>query len=323
MAISFTDLDLEDPTEALRSEVARLRTIVASMEQSRSWKITRPLRSFAKWSRLYRLQQYREKARKRALIIQQTPAERASEVVTPLRYSVPNVCGIAHIYYTDLADEIVEVFLRCGTLTSAVITTPFPKDDLLIDALTKLVQARPSLNIAILETENIGRDIYPFLQAIKHPYVAECDVFLKVHTKKSLHLDEYKGRNWRQQLLTLLTPDHKTTAQIAAALHHSNDVLLACPEKFAAGRESWGRNKKLTTALAKELGLPKPKDLVFAAGSMFWAKADLLTPLHQLDTNTLDFTHNSDQLDGSLPHAFERLFGLTSTSLNKPIWLFT
>ena len=193
-----------DPTTSLRADVERLQTIIASMEQSRSWKLTRPLRSFAKWTRFYQLQRYREQARKKALIIQQTPLERASQVISPKNYQVPNVCGIAHVYYTDLADEIVEAFLRCGTLNSVVITTPTPTDDLLIDALEKLTRERPKLNIAVLTVKNIGRDIYPFLQAIKHQHVLDCDVFLKIHTKKSLHLDEYKGRNWRQQLLTTL-----------------------------------------------------------------------------------------------------------------------
>jgi lipopolysaccharide biosynthesis protein len=195
MLHSFGDLQLEDPTEYLRPEVARLQAIIASMEQSRSWKLTRPLRSLAKWTRFYQLQRYRERARKQALIIQQSPLERASHVVAPKNCKIPNVCGIAHVYYTDLADEIVEALLRCGTLHSVVITTPTPTDELLIDALEKLAKARPTLNIAVLPVKNIGRDIYPFMQAINHEFVLDCDVFLKIHTKKSLHLDEYKGRN--------------------------------------------------------------------------------------------------------------------------------
>ncbi|NBO56678.1 MAG: hypothetical protein EBU84_19265, partial [Actinobacteria bacterium] len=220
----FTDLRLEDPTESLRSEVARLRTVVANMEQSRSWKLTRPLRTLAKWTRLYQLQRYRERARKKALIIRQTPLERASQVLSPKYYRAPNVCGIAHVYYTDLADEIVEAFLRCGILNSVVITTPTPTDELLIDALEKLTTELPYLNIAIIPVKNIGRDIYPFLQATKHQYVLDCDVFLKLHTKKSLHLDEHKGRNWRKQLFTSLCKNSDQSAQIAAALHNSDEA---------------------------------------------------------------------------------------------------
>ena len=322
MLQSFSDLRLEDPTDSLRSEVARLQTVIASMEQSRSWKLTRPLRSLAKWTRLYQLQRYREQARKKALIIQQTPLERASQVVSPKNYQVPNVCGIAHVYYTDLADEIIEAFLRCGTLNSVVITTPTPTDELLIDALEKLSKERPTLNIAVLPTKNLGRDIYPFMQAIQHKYVRNCDVFLKIHTKKSLHLDEYKGRNWRQQLLTSLCPNKDQTSQIAAALHNSDDVWIACPEAFTAGNESWGKNKKNVKALAKEINIGVSKNLVFAAGSMFWARNELAKALHNFHVEEHKYEKNKTSLDGAIPHAVERLFGAIAIHQGKKIWTF-
>jgi lipopolysaccharide biosynthesis protein len=292
------------------------------MEQSRSWKLTRPLRSLAKWTRFYQLQRYREQARKKALIVQQSPLERASQVISPKNYKMPNVCGIAHVYYTDLADEIVEAFLRCGTLDSVVITTPTPTDDLLIDALEKLAKARPNLNIAVLPVKNIGRDIYPFFEAIRHQYVLDCDVFLKIHTKKSLHLDEYKGRNWRQQLLTSLCPNHEQTSQMAAALHNSDDVWLACPEAFTAGNESWGKNKKNVKRMAKKIEIDVSKHLVFAAGSMFWARNEILHTLRNLSIKEHEYTTNHKQLDGAITHAVERLFGVIAIYHEKKSWLF-
>jgi lipopolysaccharide biosynthesis protein len=321
MLQSFSDLRLEDPTDSLRAEVARLQTIIASMEQSRSWKLTRPLRSLAKWTRFYQLQRYREQARKKALIVQQSPLERASQVISPKNYQVPNVCGIAHVYYTDLADEIVEAFLRCGTLNSVVITTPTPTDELLIDALEKLTRERPKLNIAVLPVKNIGRDIYPFLQAIKHEHVVNCDVFLKIHTKKSLHLDEYKGRNWRQQLLTSLCPNQEQTSQIAASLHNSEEAWIACPEAFTAGNESWGKNKKNVRTLAERMSIKVSKNLVFAAGSMFWARNEITFALRNLKIEEHEYIVKNDQLDGAISHAVERLFGVITISNSKKTWI--
>jgi lipopolysaccharide biosynthesis protein len=319
---SFTDLELEDPSDLLRSEVARLQTIIASMEQSRSWKLTRPLRSFAMHTRLYRLQRYREQANKKALIIPTSPFERASQVISPKTFSIPNVCGIAHVFYTDLANEIVEAFLRCGTLNSVVITTPTPADELLIDALEKLSKERPTLNIAVLPTENIGRDIYPFLQAIRHQYVLDCDVFLKIHTKKSLHLDEYKGHHWRQQLLSTLCPSPEQTSQISASLHNTDEAWIACPDEFTAGNESWGRNKKNVKKLAKEIDIKVSRNLVFAAGSMFWARSELVKCLSKLHIEQLFDQDKDGQLDGSISHAIERLFGVIAISNSKKFWAF-
>ena len=322
MLQSFGDLQLEDPTEYLRPEVARLQAIIASMEQSRSWKLTRPLRSLAKWTRFYQLQRYRERARKQALIIQQSPLERASHVVAPKNCKIPNVCGIAHVYYTDLADEIVEALLRCGTLHSVVITTPTPTDELLIDALEKLAKARPTLNIAVLPVKNIGRDIYPFMQAINHEFVLDCDVFLKIHTKKSLHLDEYKGRNWRKQLLTTLCKDKDQTSLIAAALHNSDEAWLACPDAFTAGNESWGKNKRNVKKLAQRLGIKVSKNLVFAAGSMFWARNEVIKQLKNLEIAEHEYSLKHDQLDGAIPHAVERLFGVLIIHHERKTWMY-
>jgi lipopolysaccharide biosynthesis protein len=285
MLQSFSDLRLEDPTDSLRSEVARLQTILASMEQSRSWKLTRPLRALAKWTRLYQLQRYREQARKKALIIQQTPVERASQVISPKNYQTPNVCGIAHVYYTDLADEIVDAFLRCGTLNSVVITTPTPTDELLIDALQKLSNQRPALNIAVLPVKN-------------------------------------KGRNWRQQLLTSLCPNQEQSSQIAAALHNSEDVWIACPEAFTAGNESWGKNKKNVKTLAQRINTKVSKNLVFAAGSMFWARNEVLHTFRNLKIEESEYAIKHNQLDGAIPHAVERLFGVVAIHHEKKTWLF-
>jgi lipopolysaccharide biosynthesis protein len=319
---SVSYLQLEDQTDLLRSEVARLQTVIASMEQSRSWKLTRPLRTFAKHTRLYRLQRYREQANKKALIIPTSPLERASQVISPKTFSIPNVCGIAHVYYTDLANEIIEAFLRCGTLNSVVITTSTPTDELLIDALEKLSRERPNLNIAVLPAKNIGRDIYPFLLAIKHKYVLDCDVFLKIHTKKSLHLDEYKGRHWRQQLLSTLCPSPEQTSQISASLHNTDEAWIACPDEFTAGNESWGQNKKNVKKLAKELDIKVSKNLVFAAGSMFWARSELVKTLSKLHIEQLFDSDKDGLLDGSMCHAIERLFGVIAISNSKKYWAF-
>ena len=322
MLQSFSDLRLEDPTDSLRSEVARLQTVIASMEQSWSWKLTRPIRIATKCIRIRQRQFYKRQALVKDLIIQQSPMERASQVISPNNYKVPNVCGIAHVYYTDLADEIVEAFLRCGTLNSVVITTPTPKDNLLIDALEKLTRERPKLNIAVLPVKNIGRDIYPFLQAIQHQFVLDCDVFLKIHTKKSLHLEEYKGRIWRQQLLADLCNDLEQTSRIASSLYNDHEAWVACPKSFAAGKESCGGNSKNINWLTKQLGIATPKTFIFPEGSMFWAKKEIVNCLNKQSFNEHSFYFESNLINGTLTHAIERLIGVIPVAAGKKIWLF-
>ncbi len=160
------------------------------------------------------------------------------------------------------------------------------------------------------------------MQAIKHQYVLDCDIFVKIHTKKSLHLDEYKGRNWRQQLLTSLCKDKDQTAQIAAALHNSDEAWLACPEAFTAGNESWGKNKRNVKTLAQRIGVKVSKNLVFSAGSMFWARSEIAKELQVLEIAEDEYSLKHDQLDGAIPHAVERLFGVLAIHHEKKSWLY-
>jgi lipopolysaccharide biosynthesis protein len=322
MLQSFNDLRLEDPTDSLRSEVVRLQTIIASMEQSWSWRLTRPIRIATKFIRIRQRKYYKRLALEKDLIIQQSPMERASQVSSSKNNQIPNVCGIAHVYYTDLADEIVEAFFRCGTLNSVIITSPTPSDELLIDAIRKLSNERPALNIAVLPVNNIGRDIYPFLQAIQHQFVLDCDVFLKIHTKKSLHLDEYKGRNWRQQLLVDLCHDPEQTSQIATSLYNDHEAWVACPKNFAAGKESCGRNSKNLNRLTNQIGIAMPKNFMFPAGSMFWAKKEVVNCLNEQSFKEHSFYFERNHIDGTLTHAIERLIGVIPAAAGKKIWLF-
>jgi len=319
---SLSDLRLEDPTDLLRSEVARLQSVIANMEQSWSWKLTRPLRFATRHLRIHQRKYHKYHALKKNLVIQQSPLERASQIIPKRNYKVPNVCGIAHVYYTDLADEIVDTFLRCGTLNSVVITTPTPTDDLFIDSVEKLARERPRLNIAVLPVKNIGRDIYPFLQAIKHQHVLDCEVLIKIHTKKSPHLDEYKGRIWRQQLLLDLCLNQEQTSRIAASLHNDREAWVACPKNFVAGRESCRSNSKNINRLTKQLGIATPKNFMFPEGSMFWAKIEVVNCLNKHDFKEDSFYFEKNLINGALIHAIERLIGVIPAAAGKKIWLF-
>ena len=311
-----------DPTTSPRADVECLRAIIASKEQYRFWQLTQTIQTLTKWIRYYQRKYYKRQALNKSITIHQTPLARARQVILESQFSVPNVCGIAHVYYTDLADEIVEAFLRCGTLDSVVITTPTPTDDRLIDALQRLTKERPKLNIAVLTVENIGRDIYPFLQAVKHQHVLDCDVFLKIHTKKSLHLKQHQGRHWRQKLFNTLCPNSEQTIQIAASLHNLDNAWIAFPEEFAACSESWGKNMKNVKKLAELIGIRFTKKVVFAEGSMFWASCEIVKSLQFLSLANTEFNANQHQQDGEMPHAIERLFGEIVISADKKIWLF-
>ena len=65
-------------------------------------------------------------------------------------------------------------------------------------------------------------------------------------------------------------------------------------------------------ALAEQLGisLDAQRYIDFPAGSMFWARVDALRPLYGLNLPLSAFPPERGQVDGTLQHAVERLFGV-------------
>jgi lipopolysaccharide biosynthesis protein len=119
-----------------------------------------------------------------------------------------------------------------------------------------------------------------------------------------------------------LCKDKDQTSLIAAALHNSDEAWLACPDAFTAGNESWGKNKRNVKKLAQRLGIKVSKNLVFAAGSMFWARNEVIKQLKNLEIAEHEYSLKHDQLDGAIPHAVERLFGVLIIHHERKTWMY-
>ena len=55
---------------------------------------------------------------------------------------------------------------------------------------------------------------------------------------------------------------------------------------------------------------------------MFWARNEILRSLKNLNIEENEYTLKQDQLDGAIPHAVERLFGVVTIHHEKRLWLF-
>ncbi|MBA8836027.1 hypothetical protein LZK77_04285 [Rhizobium leguminosarum] len=227
----------------------------------------------------------------------------------------------AHVYYPDtweeMADDLDEVIRQPFDL---VITRP---------AGSRPV-ARPQtsyLRFATeLEVENRGRDILPFLTALKQQIAPPFDIGLKIHTKRSPHHRD--GDGWRQFLVgSLLNTEgsgrllgHKLLESepyiglIAARAHllpldgrtSINEKVMMKTlrriEHFRAAQKGGG-------ALEGSIHPSALKGSRFPAGSMFWFRRAALRKAVEIDFTDL-FVREGGQLDGTAAHAFEHLFAL-------------
>lgn len=216
-----------------------------------------------------------------------------------------NNCIVVHLYYQDLADELIN-HIKASGLPDLFISI---SNDGKKDVIHKFLDA--GINAYFLPVENIGRDIRPFLQLyINKVLPLGYEVCGKIHTKKSLH--RIDGDIWRENLFNELFNVKAINEKFAlnpnvALIAPSNSITDLSVHEYHAGNIEW-----LSTVLEllNKNELTDEYNFNFVAGSMFWFKVDYMTDLTLL-SNLLDsFELELGQLDGTLAHTIERVFAL-------------
>ena len=260
----------------LLEENLRLHMMIASFESSRSWRMTAPLRNTVAFLRTHHVLPEISQKISRGLLRTYHWHENVNFDET--RQS--RIAVLAHIYYPDLADEIAAAIAKCGPRATVIVTYVDP------NALPEIEAAflnHQVSNIEYLLVENLGRDMWPFIQALKSQSLNDVDAILKIHTKRSLHLERGKGDAWRTSLINGLVPNESAIAHLATEFAQNPRLAWACPSEWVAGNESWGRNKQTVKQLLNNLNLKRPRTLVFPAGSMFWMGRELRRTLLDLE----------------------------------------
>lgn len=225
-------------------------------------------------------------------------------------HDVGKVAVHAHIYYADLTAEFVEYMNRMPVQFDCFITTDTPGKKKIIHEITGDHLKAHSVSVRV--APNIGRDIAPFVVGCKN-IINDYEFICHIHTKKALHTseDDY-GNTWRKDLLEHLLGSQQ---QIRAILNYFNDapnVGLLFPKNFIPIQKylEFDVNQWNLEYLAERVGLKlgAPREIICPAGSMFWARAKALKKLYDAELMYKEFDGEAGQLDGTLAHAFERLF---------------
>jgi len=221
-----------------------------------------------------------------------------------LKHDVPVI--FVHAFYADvwaeMADEIARSFDRPFEV---VLTCPNPALELVTVQSPHLVRQRR------IDVENRGRDVLPFLLALKE-VGPNFDIGLKLHTKRSKHRSD--GEAWRHHIVaSLLKREPDATAPdvlrfmeeearigLIAPAHH----MLSLESRIALNARSL---RRVAEVLAMPLDLERLEGEYFAASSMFWFRRNALEALMEPRLPSM-FEREKGQLDGTIAHAMERLF---------------
>lgn len=217
----------------------------------------------------------------------------------------PRVLIVIHAFWPEELRFIVERLNRITLQLEIVVTICNSSNQL--DNISELKNLKESHKFNIIEVQNQGRDVKPFLKALKLTAENQWDLIIKLHTKRSQKI-------WFKALVLSLVRSDKRIRRLVAITSNSAPVLICHPLFRLPGHLIPTSNplyEKIVFAL-RTLNLELPKQWFFPAGTMFAineaAGEIYLLRYKQLKDYTFEF--ESDYSQSSLAHIYERLFGL-------------
>ena len=212
---------------------------------------------------------------------------------------------VVHLFYIDIWEEILNYLKQLNISYDIYITIP---EGLQEKDILNIFHEMPEVNLYMVE--NRGRDVLPFLQILNLIGTQNYTYLCKLHTKKSVTSDS--GNAWRKLLYYDLIGSAEIVEEIIETFERESEVgiitgknLILNAVKFDLG------NSQNVKKLASLSNIPYVPNYHFAAGTMFWVRTSLLSPLLPLiESDALIFEDENGQSDHTLAHALERFFGL-------------
>lgn len=217
---------------------------------------------------------------------------------------------LLHVHFPELLGEILEE-LRAIELPYDLIVTNSSGAPLELPSL----EGTACRNVRVLDVENHGRDIWPMIQVVNAGYLDPYDLVFKIHTKKSAwraeHVLEGTGEEWKQGFYRDLLGSPENVRDIVQGLRENPHLGVVTQNGSICGPEHWGDDLRITAELLRRLDLhPRPGDLRFPSGSIYWIRGFLLQGLRALELDETHFEPEAGQNDGTTAHGIERLIGI-------------
>ena len=229
------------------------------------------------------------------------------------------VLAVAHIFYADMAEEILQ---RLSVLPKGyylVATTSNEENQAQIRAVMERYGVEGEVRVV---ASNRGRDIGAFLVDCNDVLASgKWDIVVKIHSKKSVQDDYNAAQLFKTHLYDNLLNSRAHVANILAefAAHPSLGMVMApLPHMgYPTMGHAWFTNREPAQAVAKRLGINVPfdKDMPLATyGSMFIARPQALAKLVNAGFKPENFPVEGGYKDGSLAHVLERLMAYAALS---------
>ncbi|WP_157747597.1 rhamnan synthesis F family protein [Cohaesibacter sp. ES.047] len=203
---------------------------------------------------------------------------------------------IIHGFYEEEAKIIFEKAKNLRD-TDVVLTTPN-------ENICNYFISHVPCAIACFVVPNVGRDIFPFLLALRNLDIDHYKTFIKLHTKRSLHVAD-AGAWFLVNLLSFIG-SNEVTKQLYE-LADQNVTSLYGLETFKITDHYINNQPWLSWLIGSDYS---SSDVKFIPGSMFLGTGFFLRSVASRELWRYRFDGENGQLDGTLAHAMERYFGV-------------
>lgn len=217
---------------------------------------------------------------------------------------VAPVAVICHFFYPDLIEELCEKidYITCEKRLYLTVAESLPNE-----FEKRLRERYPYAKIQVVK--NVGRDILPFFQLFPDVMADGLTLFCKVHTKRG-KMDI--GDLWRRVLLGGVLPSQSGVATIIKQLVEDPQIgLVGSATMYKSAKAMTFGNQSMLQSIWDKLypGTPIPTDWGFVAGTMFWGRTAAYSRLADVIAKEFTFEDEKGEVDGTLSHSIERLFG--------------
>ncbi len=231
-----------------------------------------------------------------------------SRPVQPLRLAV-----LAHLYYEDMVDEIMEHLGRIPVDYDLYVTT---STDERKAAIEESLAAYEISRVEVRVTEqNRGRDMSSLFISFRDVLDSgSYDLMLRVHSKRSPQNGFNQGQLFKAHMFDNLLSSPGYVNGVLRLFQENPTLGMAFPPVVAIGfptlGHSWFTNKEVAQSWAKRMGITTEFDRstpVAPYGTMFWFRPEALRDFTSYPFKWSDYPKEPGHSDGGLAHVQERL----------------
>ena len=223
----------------------------------------------------------------------------------PIWEHKPKVLVHLHLYYLDQLDYMLKKLKNINSCDWDLFVTMTKQDE---KAIQKLKEFKSDVHI--VQVEDKGFDIWPFLQVLNLVDLENYDDILKIHTKKYRKKKDFYGRGnaWRNYLIDALLGSRKQFQKNIHLMQMDKSVGLIGSRATLATMGCFEKDDSiLFDEMCQSHGIPVSQGR-FIAGTMFLVRAKCFQRIKDMNFKSEDFNH-IQQTSGrtTTAHTLERL----------------